>query len=380
MVITNLPLDLDRIQAIEPGCLDLIDIRTKPMPRLGTWEAGREGEAFRCLPAAKQPVEITRRPFSCVWDYWSDWRHPITGIGPLYVIDECHLAMPRGATDREVEEWFSIHRHFKADALLITQSYGKVSKPICDLVQIVYRCRKNIALGSPNSYTRKVQDGIRGEVVATAIRRYDKRLFGLYRSHTQTGGIGAEAGASDVRPIWRHWSVYGALACFGGVAYAVATADMANPLSPDAPKAASAPAKPPTKPPAPPQHSSKSTPSPEPTASAPIPAMPSEPFAGRGLHLTGVATIGLRSIYTFALSQNGQLIANITDADLKQAGYEWRPSGPCAGVAIHGNASRVIVCDAPQVGPAMVQAKEGGARPAGGPPQPKPSPATTPPT
>lgn len=374
-VITNLPLDIEKLAAIEPGCANLIEIRTTPQPTRGTWDPGREGDAFRLTKTGHQ-VEITRRPFSGVWDFYSPWRHPETGIGPLYLVDECHLSMPRGGTDRHVEEWFSLHRHFKADVLLITQSYGKVSRDICDLVQIVYRCRKNIALGSPNSYVRKVQDGIRGEVVNTTIRSYEKRFFGLYRSHTQTGAAGAEALASDVRPIWRHWSVYGAAICFAGVAYAFATADMKNPLAPQSGKpVASTPQPKPAKPATAQETSAPVINAPQPASAPSQSAMPSEPFAGRGLHLTGHATIGARTIYTFTLSQNGQHIANLTDHDLQQAGYEWRPAGPCAGLALYGSSSRVIVCDAPQVGPGMVQAKEGGARSAGGPPQPKPYPA-----
>jgi zona occludens toxin len=91
-------------------------------------------------------------------------------------------------------------------------SYGKLNAAIRDLIQIVYRVRKNVALGSSGSYVRKLQGGIRGEVVNTSIRRYDGRYFPLYQSHTKSAA-GLEMGAADIIPFWRHWTFYGMGAC-----------------------------------------------------------------------------------------------------------------------------------------------------------------------
>jgi zona occludens toxin len=185
-VITNLPLDLDHLSTVSPDQLAIVELRH---------------------PTADNP-----RPFSKPEDYGDEWRHPETEVGPLYVIDEAHMALPAQGTPREVEEWYAMHRHELADVVLITQSYGKINKAIRELVQLVYRVRKNTALGDNSSYVKKVQDGIRGEVVNTSIRKYKPEYFKFYKSHTRSNKSAQEAFAKDVKPIWRHWSVYGAVA------------------------------------------------------------------------------------------------------------------------------------------------------------------------
>jgi len=341
-VITNLPLALDAFAAIEPGFAKLIEIRTKSLgqPR-------KDGSASRV--------------FSRVEDYADPWRHA-DGFGPLIVVDECHFALPKGETDREVEEWFSMHRHFNVDVLLITQSYGKISASVRDLVQMVYRVRKNVALGSTGSYTRKVQDGIRGEVVNTTIRRYEKRYFALYRSHTQGKAVD-EFNASDVRPIWKNWTFLGAAVCALILVSMLATGKVRAPWSPDVAKSASTAralvaAKTAPQPAA--LQASPATPasSPHEQPQAQAPAQPAsaaiaEPFAGRGLHLVGWMQLGQRRIWSFVVSQNGQAIATITDAELQAAGYEWRGDSQCSGVLEFKGFTRTVLCDSPQVGPGI---------------------------
>lgn len=363
-VITNLPLNLEAFGALDPSFLSLIEIRTIPAPVLGTFEAGSDGEAFKL--GKRPPQDAARRPFSGPWCFYSTWRHPESGIGPLFVVDECHLAFPRGATDRAVEEWFSIHRHFKVDVLLMSQGYRKVSASITELVQVAYRCRKNIALGSDGTYVRKVQDGLRGEVVNTSIRKYQSKFFGLYKSHTQSSGIGSEAQANDIRPIWKNWTFLGAAGCFLSVAALAASGNVPNPLKPDALKGPSATAKVEPPPGVPAAFTPQPAQAADSQASAPTvdhPVLPStaEPFAGKGLHLTGHAEFGSRQMWTFVLSQNGQHVSTLTDADLRAAGYTWQGTSPCHGVATHQDVVRVVVCDSPQVGfeGTAIQPKEG---------------------
>ena len=128
-VVTNLPLQVDAFERLQPGLSDLIELRHRTL-------AVRPEDAPKWTP----------RPFAHVEDYADPWRHP-DGFGPLYVIDECHMCLPARDTERAVEEWFSMHRHHNVDVLLITQSYGKINAAIRDLVQMVYRVRKNVALG-----------------------------------------------------------------------------------------------------------------------------------------------------------------------------------------------------------------------------------------
>ncbi|OLU30967.1 hypothetical protein BVH03_09420 [Pseudomonas sp. PA15(2017)] len=189
-IITNLPLNLDALEAFCPGTRHLVEIRTEKF----------DGGLIR--------------PFSRVEHFGDDWRHETEGnVGPLYLIDECHLALPLRGTDIAIEEWFSLHRHEGADVLLITQSYGKINKAIRDLVQMVYLCRKATMLGSNSHYIRKVKDGLRGAEVNSAIRKYEKRYFPLYRSHTKSSSAVEEFEASDVRSIWSGWHFRGAVLC-----------------------------------------------------------------------------------------------------------------------------------------------------------------------
>jgi len=334
-VVTNLPLSLDAFGALDPSYPALIEVvqASKGKPK-------KDG--------------TKPRPFSVVEDYADEWRHA-DGFGPLFVIDECHFALPKGETDRAVEEWYSMHRHFNVDVLLITQSYGKISAAIRDLVQMVYRVRKNIALGSTGSYTRKVQDGVRGEVVNTSVRRYERKNFGLYKSHTQGKAVD-EFGASDVRPIWKHWTFQGAAVLAVVFGYMVVSGNFKAPWNVQ----------------------TKAKPLPEATvakpaaaaASVPLAAVPGvqqavevvapvekappepgDPFALRGVHLVGYIEAGKRRMWAFALSQNGQFLGTISERELAQAGYTWEGQSQCSGVLTWKATVRTVICDAPQVGP-----------------------------
>ena len=180
-VITNLPLNVDKFAELDPAFPALIELRN---------------------PTVDNP-----RPFSRLDDYQFDWRGP-DGGGPLFIIDECHFSLPRGSTPRDIEEWFSMHRHYLVDVILITQSYGKVSKSICELVQNAIVLRKNSTLGHSKSYRRQVRDGLRNSTeVGMSVRWLNEKYYPLYKSHTKSGG-GAEAGLMDVKTIWTNWRFY----------------------------------------------------------------------------------------------------------------------------------------------------------------------------
>lgn len=348
-VITNLPVNVEAYVAIVPEARDLLEVRRRPLPIRGTWDPAREDSAYLLDPEGRviAPPQGAR-VFGGLWDYFDTWRHPETGQGALFVIDECHLALPKMKTSQEVEEWYSLHRHFNCDVLLITQSYGKISQSIRDLVQVVYRVRKNIELGTPKNYTRKVQLGLRGEVVNTSIREYKPEYFCLYRSHTQ-GGAAAEANASDVRPLWKHWSFIGAAFCAVLLVVILATGKVKAPWM-----VQTAPATSITHQPSPVIHAA--APLPDSTSavasapSAPIPAPAADPFSGRGLHLVGYMKGRAREVWTFVISQNGQGLITITDAELVAAGYTWKGHSHCSGVLTYQGGTRNVICDSPQVG------------------------------
>lgn len=185
-VITNLSLNLDELARIEPRARALVEIRNRQ---------GKAGE-----PATWA--------FGHVDDYLTDWRHPETQQGPLFVIDECHKPLARRSQFRPdpsgvaVDDWYAEHRHTGADLLLMTQSYGKVSKNIVDQVQTCYRVKKMTAFGDSSGYIRKVQDGVRGDVLSTAERTYEAKWFPLYKSHTRVQSAVIEADAKDIKPAF----------------------------------------------------------------------------------------------------------------------------------------------------------------------------------
>lgn len=344
LVITNLPLDLERLAQIDqnfPELVKKIDNRTGTIKHPAT----------RFAPSREEEGII--RAFATMEDYADPWRHPDTGAGPLYVIDECHLAMPRGSTSIEVEEWYSLHRHESADVLLITQSYGKVSKSIIDLVQVCYRVKKATAFGSAQKYIRKVQDGVRGEVVNTSIREYQKRYFGLYKSHTRGGG--SELGAVDITPIWKRWPFIGAAACLviviGLLTFSPAKINPAK----NGVKTASQQVKPVTvteeiiKDGKIVSRVTTGQSEPDKKKDAEPAGDSGLPYEGRSLHVIGSIIRDGIARYLFAVSQNGQKVSEVDSRDLIKLGYKIEMPTPCAVKVTHGNWSKWVICDAPQI-------------------------------
>ncbi|WP_036799687.1 zonular occludens toxin domain-containing protein [Photobacterium marinum] len=147
-------------------------------------------------------------PFSTPDYYMDDWRDD-KGVGPLYVIDEAHFSLPKGKTLDAVKKYYTMHEHYGIDILLMTQNPRQLDADILNLVEILYRTIKNTALGSTSTYTKKVVDGWRGAVVNEEQRKYDKTIFPFYKSHTQSKKEVLEREASDIKPIWKHWSFVG---------------------------------------------------------------------------------------------------------------------------------------------------------------------------
>jgi len=317
-VITNLPVNVDEFDKKIPGSKELIEKR--------------------------EPTLENPRPFGKGEDYGDDWRGE-QGIGPLYVIDECHKMIPKGTTSRSVEEWYAEHRHEGADVLLITQSYGKISTAIRDMVQLVYRVRKATALGSKNKYIRKVQDGIRGEVVNENVRTYDPKMFPLYKSHTKSQFAVDESGATDVKPIWKHWSVIGSAVVFPlGL---IALFSVGNPM--DASNYVQ------DVKPSPVSHSvssSGSVPASDPKVSTNTIVSKKEVFHPYGkvqLHINGyIEDANDVYIYSVQASQNGQKTFTLTSDDLIRAGYYFERINPClAKVKYKDDYTDYLTCGLP---------------------------------
>lgn len=310
-VITNLPLILENWEAYFPGSTKLIEIR-KPYKEEVTDDKGK----------VTTKVVV---PFSRLEHYGDEWRHPKDDVGPLYIIDECHKSIPLRGTDVAIEEWFAEHRHELADVLLITQSYGKINKAVRDAVQLVYRCKKAVAFGSSDRYIRKVQDGIRGEVVNTSIREYEKKYFPLYKSHTKSNKSAQEAYANDVVPIWKRWPFMGAGICFL-FAGAILTYQFTRSDKKAPPPVAHVQQVEVVKPV---EHIEPVKP--QPVAEVAQPRGPEKkihPFQGLEMHLLAVTKFnnrepGKQDLYGYVgLARDGQIIRKVSFDDLRTAGYQ----------------------------------------------------------
>lgn len=352
-VITNLPLLLPAFEALDDEYPGLIELRTKTLAEVPEVESFESSGGLMGLISQARAAKFDARPFANSEDFASDWKGS-EGQGPLYIVDECHFVMPRGGTSRAVEEWFSMHRHFNADVLLITQSSGKISAAIKDLIQVCYKVRKAIAFGKTDSYIRKVLDGVGGGEVSVSERKYKPQIFKLYRSHTQGSAV-VEADADDVKPFivkfrWftRAILLAGVLAC-GAVWWSATHSDKPVVRAPSLPAGL-------------PAAVTQNLPVavtamlPKAAASAPLDDDP-EPYASKTLHLTGHAKMGNRSVYTFAVSQQGLVVNNITDSDLVKSGYVWRGVTDCSGSLFWHGKAQAVTCDVPQISMGSVAPK-----------------------
>lgn len=386
-VITNLPLLVDQFAAMDPAYRDLIELRTRPGKILGTWDPDRvdehgNGNAFELFGpgegAPRDPPDGVA-VFGHVWDYYSTWKHPETGAGPVFIIDEAHVALPDVGTDKQVVQWYKLHRHFNADVLLMTQSFRDMNQPIARLMAMIVICRKADILGKKGSYIRKVKAGYRGAILSTETRDYKPQFFGLYRSHTQGNSV-AESAATDVKPMLPKFRVFTRIwwvVSVGVVAWAFWPSD-----------------KPPVKKTSemqwmkdldrlPPGHTLG--------ASGPVPRVPveqplqqpaaqqeppsadevPEPYGSKLLHLTGRITYAGQVVYTFVVSSSGQRIASIDSRELVAVGYKWEPMTDCAGTLRWGKRAQAITCDAPALAagssdrPHVLEVPRGGGAPTG---------------
>lgn len=361
-VITNLPLQVAKFAAINPEYEALIELRHQSSKVLGTWDATRvddkgNGSAFEVAGEPQLPLN-DNGVFGSVWDYYSAWKHPETGQGPLFLIDECHVAMPVTGTDPAVVQWYKLHRHFNCDVLLATQNFRDMNQPIARLIAMLVKVRSADILGSKGEYIRKVHAGYRGAVISTEVRKYKPEFFGLYKSHSQGNSV-AESSAADVKPFlvkfkrftrvfvvvtlaYSSWAAYRWFTTPSKLLPPIANTETRKPGGPLVPASGPSPAALPTGDPAtqPVDTSQKMVP----MADDEIP----EPYASKGLHITGVMSKRGSTVYTFALSSGStRLFSFVTSEDLKKIGYVFQPLTDCAGTLRWRGSAKTVTCDAP---------------------------------
>lgn len=366
-VITNLPLNIDAFAAIDPTYRLLIEIRTKPLPQIGDWNAANiaEVEAFRLWPQDREPVQASENVFTfgAIWDYYSTWRGS-KNEGPLYVIDECHVALPKLGTPDSVVQWFKLHRHYNAEVLLMTQSFRDINQPIAQLIATLIKCRKADILGKKGSYIRKVHAGYRGAVIQTDEREYEKQYFGLYRSNTQSSST-AESGMTDVSPmivkfnrfkwlwlamsacllVWAFWPSSDR-DVWGRKVVVASPPVQPRVLGPAPGQAATVPVSP------------AAQVQPVPVAAAPVSApgqaasaaavpVVKDPLFGKQLHVSGDMSKQGKRVLTFVVSDGARRLFDITSDDLEDAGYQVKRLANCMATVSFESVVRPVTCDAP---------------------------------
>ena len=362
LVITNLPLVVEMFAAVNPDYRDLIELRTRTQPIRGTWDAERvdekgNGNAFELFEDGhtdKPDVKVSL--FGHVWDYWTEWKHPKTGQGPLFIIDECHVGMPKLGTDTQVIEWYKLHRHFNADVLLGTQNFRDMNSSIAGLLAILIKVRKADILGKAGHYIRKTHGGYRGGVVSTEERKYKPEFFKFYRSHTQGNSV-AESAAQDMSPFIVKFNRF-KYAVF--ILAAVATVWAFWP-EPDKPKPAAE-----RSPAINPVQASSAGHGVSQVVSDPVGSVTSmigkqvsdqptgfnefpEPYGLKGLHVVGQITMKGKTVFVLAVSQNGMQITTVTSSELEHIGYKWKALTDCAASLQWKDKVRALTCDSPQM-------------------------------
>lgn len=310
-----------------------------------------------------------KRPFSTADDFlkYEDWRNQ-ANQGVYFFIDECHLPMPQGGTDKTLKEYLSMHRHYGHDIMLLTQNFRKVDRDVKDMVQNCYFCTKLSFLGRDEKYIVKVADGVSRNIVTTHERQYESKYFSAYQSHTKSEGSVKEAATTDVVKWYNRWTTKGAIVCVVISLFILSSAftgdkpdhqaealkkleslktpqsanqqqpDQANPYYPATPQQTA-------------EISSKATPPKAPEK----PPEAKHPFSGISLHLSGYHADTdnrgrYKKVYYFALSRNGSMLSELTHVDLQLAGYTVKILNPCVAEISYGDYNAFVLCDTPTQG------------------------------
>ncbi len=278
---------------------------------------------------------------------YQDWRNE-DNQGVFFVVDECHLVMPRASrsdgvyTQQELKEYLSMHRHYGHDILLLSQNFRKVDRDVVDMIQNCYYTIKKSFLGQDDKYICKVADGVSRNIVATHEREYEKKYFAAYQSHTKSEGAVTEAKTVDIKPWWQNKFFGMSAALF--VVLVIMLGVLSNSIEESEKRKAEVAAR---------NSLSKSSQQPVATvtdqaanvvtqpgaktvtqAPAPESKTKKHPLDGLQLHLTATAEDWTRQgryqkIIYVAVSRNGQMLKEITVADLALAGYQWTVLNDC---------------------------------------------------
>lgn len=346
-VVTNLPLNIEHFCAVYGDyCRDLIEVVDGEFHNYGG-----------------------QRPFSKKEHYlqFEDWKNE-AGNRVYFFIDECHLALPQSGTDKEVKQFFDMHRHYGFDIMLITQNFRKVDRDIRDLIANHYRAIKKSMMGQDDKYILKVHDGssaTNATVVATHEREYEKKYFKFYQSHTKSDQSIKEAAPSDIQKWYDNWFVKVSVIFFVVAIFLMylgfkkqsdkKTQDKAqvtqqNSVGSGSPVQATAP----TLPPEFLAQQAEAKKIIEQQKKQEEAEQKKHPFHKVGLHIVGwgeyMELNRLTKNYYLSASQNGQHIFDLSLRDLVLAGYSVVVRSSCVIEITYRKYHDFLTCDAPKVG------------------------------
>lgn len=297
------------------------------------------------------------RPFATPDDYTKyDWKNE-KGQGPLFVVDEAHLAIGRDAK-KEVLEYLSMHGHYGHDIIMVTQDPQKLHRDLKSMVEVCWRCIKKSVFGDDKHYIKKTYHGVGGrneDFVHEEEREYKTQFFQFYQSHTQSSSAVDEAKPKDVQAVMfpRKKLIIGMLI----IAVPMALFFGAKMIAPSEPAKTKTSNVPTQQTQAQVQQVSTPTASTAPVRTAPVsskPDIPKHPFYKVTLHLDGIAFYTLKGREYkesyFVATQNGQPVFNIASADLRMAGYDVAVYGECLVRLTYNDIyDDWITCDSPQI-------------------------------
>lgn len=145
--------------------------------------------------------------------------------GDLVVMDEVWQFWGDGAElSPEHRKFFRMHRHyvetlkgFTCDLVILIQDLGSLHRFVKGVLEFTFVFRKLKALGLASRYRVFVYEGKRlnkGTLVTSFTKKYDKRVFPLYKSYDGNGA--KERNADDRVNLFKDWKFIGA-ALFGVV-------------------------------------------------------------------------------------------------------------------------------------------------------------------
>ncbi len=297
------------------------------------------------------------RPFSKAKHFlqFEGWQND-KGQGPAFFIDECHLVMPAGATEKELLELLSMHRHYVFDIYLISQDFRKIHRDILAMIEINYRCIKKTALGRTDAYIMKVCQGgyTNSEVVNTYEREYEPWVFEFYKSHTKTNAAKVEeALTKEIKPWWKQKKVI-AGCVFVPVGLFIIVASVSKFSSQNQHKQAQitkqeAPQQQITQQPNPTQQPSQvSTPKPQPEKKQ-YTEDAYHPLKHVSLHVAGVYRDRKEKKAYFTVALNGQPVNEIDSVDLMMSGYQVLILSDCVVRIRFEEYQSFVICDSPQI-------------------------------